>query len=154
MNAVSNAHLGVPEELAPVLDAMVQLVTSETLWRCLHALDDAEHYTLHQFLLFLTSPSTELHIDSWAVDSFPLGYAHSVWILLQAMERISGTPSVMPAGALADRYHAALEAKIATSPDVVTPSSGPVMSSSGPRRRPIARCRQSRPFASGWRCSS
>jgi histidine ammonia-lyase len=84
MNAVSNAHLGVPEELAPVLDAMVQLVTSETLWRCLHALDGAEHYTLHQSLLFLTSPSTELHIDSWAVDSFPLGYAHSVWILLQA----------------------------------------------------------------------
>jgi hypothetical protein len=136
MNAVSNAHLGVPEELAPVLDAMVRLVTSESLWRCLHALDGAEHYTLHQSLLFLISPSTDLHIDSWAVDSFPLGYAHSVWIPLQAMERISGTPSVvpwpagkvlseedlgLPAGAGYDRYHVALEAKIlATTPDVVT----------------------------------
>jgi ectoine hydroxylase-related dioxygenase (phytanoyl-CoA dioxygenase family) len=139
-NAAGNAHLSMPPGLDAIHEAMRRLITDKHLWQCLHELDGAERYTIHQSILFLSSPNTDLHIDSWAMDTHPPGCAHSVWIPLQDMDRTSGVPCVIPwpkgklitetdlglapAPSAKDRYsryHDALQEKLqAASPDVVT----------------------------------
>jgi ectoine hydroxylase-related dioxygenase (phytanoyl-CoA dioxygenase family) len=139
-NAVCNAHLSMPAGLEPIRDMMRRLIIDRRLWQCLHELDGSDHYTIHQSILSLSSADTDLHIDSWAMDTFPPGHAHSVWIPLQDLDRTSGVPCVIPwppgklvteaelglspARSTEDRYnnyHNALVAKLeANSPDVVS----------------------------------
>jgi hypothetical protein len=139
-NPILNAHLEMPAALDGLHIAIRRLVTGESLWACLHALDDAEHYTIHQTILFLTSPQTAVHTDSWGTDTVPNGFAHTAWIPLQDLDRTSGVPCVIPwplgkrlteeelgltpEADFAERYesyHRALQAKLnATSPDVMT----------------------------------
>ena len=62
----------------------------------LHELDGAEHYTIHQTIIFIAAQSTVPHLDSWSMDTAPHGFAHTVWIPLEDMDYLSGFPAVVP----------------------------------------------------------
>src|SRR5262249_3381734 len=62
-NPVGNIHFEAPEELEAVRDGIRGLITSPALAERLQRLDEEEHYTIHQTLLFMSTPATELHID-------------------------------------------------------------------------------------------
>jgi hypothetical protein len=139
-NPLANAHLPISRPMEPLEAALTAVVTCPELADALRRLDGAHHYNIHQTLLFFAAQTTELHIDSWGLDTAPHGFAHTLWIPLQDMTPDSGLPSVIPwprgkvvteadlglttAGSRAeryDRYHRALSAKLmAESPEVTT----------------------------------
>jgi hypothetical protein len=107
----------------------------------LRLLDGVNHYIIHQALLFFAAQTTDLHLDSWSVDTTPRGHTHTVWVPLQDLDHRSGVPSVIPwprgkvvpevelglreAGTRDERYaryHQALHDRLkATSPEAVLP---------------------------------
>jgi hypothetical protein len=95
-NPVLNAHLPISEAMKPVCAALRALITSPALAARLKELDNAEHYTIHQTLLFFAAQTTGLHLDSWALDTSPRGFAHTLWVPLQDMDFRSGLPCVIP----------------------------------------------------------
>jgi Phytanoyl-CoA dioxygenase (PhyH) len=95
-NSVLNAHLPITEAMKPVHAALRAIITSPALAARLRELDGAEHYTIHQTLLFFAAQTTSLHLDSWALDTSPRGFAHTLWIPLQDMDFKSGLPCVIP----------------------------------------------------------
>jgi hypothetical protein len=136
-----NGHISLPEGLEPLSAALRALVTSSALYDRLAELDGAEHYTIHQTILFVAAPTTAIHIDSWTLDTAPHGFAHTVWIPLQDMSHEAGVPCVipwprnkivteeelglaasdLPFGERYDRYQQALSRKLLGSgPDVAT----------------------------------
>lgn len=141
-NAPANMHVAPPKGLEAVSTALRGLIASPAIYKALHSLDGAKHYTIHQTILFLAPPGTDVHLDSWTVDTVPRGFSHTVWIPLQDMAYVSGVPSVIPwprgklwtesdlgVSPAADatfreryeRYHAAFQKRLmATSPDVCT----------------------------------
>ena len=126
--------------MEPLESALTAVVTSSQLAAALRKLDGADHYNIHQTLLFFAAQMTELHVDSWGLDTAPHGFAHTLWIPLQDMTPELGLPSVIPwprgkvvteadlglpsSGSYADRYeryHRALSAMLmATSPEATT----------------------------------
>jgi len=139
-NSLLDAHLPISGPMKPIETTLTALITSTALGGCLREIDGAEHYNIHQTLLFFAAQTTEIHLDSWALDTAPRGFAHTLWIPLQDMDFRSGMPSViawpigkviseadlgLPAsGSEAERYHryqAALSARLlADSPEVST----------------------------------
>jgi hypothetical protein len=95
-NPLLHPHLSLPGPLNPLATALRSLVTSPALADCLQVLDGERHYIVHQVLLFFAAQTTELHLDSWSLDTVPLGRSHTVWIPLQAMDHGSGLPAVIP----------------------------------------------------------
>ena len=95
-NPVLNAHLPISEAMKPIHAALGAIITSPALAARLRELDGAEHYTIHQTLLFFAAQTTGLHLDSWALDTSPRGFAHTLWIPLQDMNFKSGLPCVIP----------------------------------------------------------
>ena len=95
-NPVLNAHLPISEVMRPIHAALGAIITSPALAARLRELDGAEHYTIHQTLLFFAAQTTSLHLDSWALDTAPRGFAHTLWIPLQDMNFKSGLPCVIP----------------------------------------------------------
>ena len=95
-NTLLHPHLGLPEPLTPLSSALRSLVTSDALGQRLRGLDGERHYIIHQVLLFFTTQSTDVHLDSWSVDTAPLGRTHTVWVPLQDMTHRSGVPCVIP----------------------------------------------------------
>jgi hypothetical protein len=140
-NSPLHPNLPLPGELAPLSSALHALVTSPALAERLRLLDGASHYIIHQTLLFFAAQTTDLHLDSWSVDTAPRGHTHTVWIPLQDLDHRSGVPSVIPwprgkvvteaelglpeAGTRDERYaryHQALRARLQTaSPEAVLP---------------------------------
>ena len=95
-NSLANPHLPLNRDLAPLSAALGELLASQALVDRLRLLDDAKSYIIHQVLCFYTAQTTELHIDSWSVDTAPRGYSHTVWIPLQDVTYRSGVPAVLP----------------------------------------------------------
>ena len=95
-NSVANAHFSMPDDLKPVCTALRTFITLPQIYDCLHALDGAEHYTVHQTIIFMAAQKTIPHLDSWSMDTAPHGYAHTVWIPLEDMDYLSGLPAVTP----------------------------------------------------------
>ena len=95
-NSVSNAHVRLPADLKPVHDALRSLISSAPIYESLRQLDDAEHYTIHQTLIFISSQTTMPHLDSWSMDTVPQGFAHTLWIPLEDMDHLAGVPGVVP----------------------------------------------------------
>ena len=139
-NPLLHPHLSLPAEMHQLSAALQAIVTSAALAERLNALDGARHYIIHQVLLFFAAQTTELHLDSWSLDTAPLGHSHTVWIPLQDMNQRSGLPAVIPwptgqvlteaelgisadgsTGERYERYQTALSARLlADSPKVVT----------------------------------
>jgi hypothetical protein len=140
-NPLLNGHISLPEGLEPLSAAMRALITSPAVYERLTALDGAEHYTIHQTILFIAVQTTAIHLDSWTLDTAPHGFAHTLWIPLQDMDHESGVPCVIPwprskivtemelgltdsdlsFGERYDRYHQAFSKKLmASGPDVAT----------------------------------
>jgi hypothetical protein len=95
-NSILNAHLSLPDDLMPLSLALRRLITSAEIYERLHEIDGAEHYTVHQTIIFIASQSTIPHLDSWSMDTAPHGFAHTVWIPLEDMDYLSGLPAVVP----------------------------------------------------------
>jgi hypothetical protein len=96
-NSILHAHLSLPEPLTALAKGMFDLVTCDQLAARLHQVDGRKnHYVVHQTLLFFSVQTTELHLDSWSVDTQPLGRSHTAWIPLQDLDHRSGVPSVIP----------------------------------------------------------
>ena len=95
-NSLLNAHLSLPEDLKPISAALRALITSSRIGDCLRRLDGAEHYTIHQTLIFISAQTTLPHLDSWSMDTAPHGFAHTVWIPLEDMDYLSGLPALVP----------------------------------------------------------
>jgi hypothetical protein len=141
-NDPANIHVTPPKGLEAISAALRAIIASPAIYDALHSLDGASHYTIHQTILFLAPPGTDVHLDSWTVDTVPRGFSHTVWIPLQDLEYRSGVPSVIPwpRGKLLsdsdlgisvtssmsfrehyERYHQALQKRVmASSPDVCT----------------------------------
>jgi phytanoyl-CoA hydroxylase len=139
-NPLANAHLPLSQAMEPLESALTAVVTSSQVAEALRKLDGGDHYNIHQTLLFFAAQTTELHIDSWGLDTAPHGFAHTLWIPLQDMTPESGLPGVIPwprgkvvteadlglpsSGSNADRYeryHRALSARLmADSPEAAT----------------------------------
>jgi len=95
-NPPFNLHLPLSNELEPLSVALQGLITSPALATRLRELDGAEHYIIHQTLLFFAAQTTGLHLDSWALDTVPHGFAHTIWIPLQDLVSRSGVPAIIP----------------------------------------------------------
>jgi hypothetical protein len=96
-NSILHAHVSAPEPLTALAKGLFDLVTSDQLAARLHRLDGRKnHYVVHQTLLFFSVQTTELHLDSWSLDTRPLGRSHTAWIPLQDLDHRSGVPSVVP----------------------------------------------------------
>jgi hypothetical protein len=95
-NPLLNGHISLPEGLEPLSAALRALITSPAFYDRLAELDGAEHYTIHQTILFVAAQTTAIHLDSWTLDTAPHGAAHTVWIPLQDMNYESGVPCVIP----------------------------------------------------------
>jgi hypothetical protein len=95
-NSPANMHLPLPGELALLSTALRDLLSSQALAECLKKLDGAQHYNVHQTLVFYAGQTTEMHIDSWSVDTAPHGFAHTLWIPLQDIDPNSGSVAVVP----------------------------------------------------------
>ena len=140
-NSPLHPHLPLPGGLEPLSSALHALVTSPALAKRLRLLDGVNHYIIHQVLLFFAAQTTDLHLDSWSVDTAPLGHTHTIWIPLQDLDHRSGVPSVIPwprgkvvreaelglreVGTRDERYaryHQALHDRLkATSPEAILP---------------------------------
>jgi phytanoyl-CoA dioxygenase PhyH len=141
-NSLLHPHISLPDSLGDLRDSLCRLVTSPAVGERLRKLDGgARHYVIHQSLLFFAAQTTEMHLDSWSVDTVPLGRSHTVWIPFQHLDHRSGIPSVIPwprtrsvsekelglpdTGSRDERYehyHQALRAKVLkSSPEAVTP---------------------------------
>ena len=95
-NSPLHPNLPLPGDLEPLSSALQALVTSPALAERLKLLDGVNHYIIHQTLLFFAAQTTDLHLDSWSVDTAPRGHTHTVWIPLQDLDHRSGVPSVIP----------------------------------------------------------
>ena len=139
-NPLLHPHLGLPDPLSPLSSALQSLVTSDALGDLLRGLDGERHYIVHQMILFFATQSTELHLDSWSLDTAPHGCSHTVWIPLHEMDQRSGLPCVIPwprgklvsEGALGleergdrddryENYHRVLRSRLLSdSPEIIT----------------------------------
>ncbi len=95
-NSILNAHYSLPDDLKPLCVGLRDLVTSPQVYDCLHRLDGAEHYTVHQTIIFLSAQTTVPHLDSWSMDTVPHGFSHTIWIPLEDVGYLSGLPAVVP----------------------------------------------------------
>ncbi len=95
-NSILNAHFSLPDDLKPLSIALRALITSPEVYENLHRLDGAEHYTVHQTIIFVSAQKTVPHLDSWSMDTAPHGFAHTLWIPLEDMDYLSGLPAVVP----------------------------------------------------------
>lgn len=95
-NSVLNAHLSMPADLAPIRDELRALLTSSEIYDCLHGLDGADHYTVHQTIIFVSAQVTAPHFDGWSLDTAPRGLAHTLWIPLEDVDHRAGLPAVVP----------------------------------------------------------
>ena len=95
-NPLLHPHLSLPRELEPLSTNLRALLTAPALAAQLRELDGVKHHTIHQSLLFFAAQTTDLHLDSWSVDTAPLGHSHTVWIPLQDLDHRSGVPSLIP----------------------------------------------------------
>jgi hypothetical protein len=140
-NSLLHPHVSLAPPLESLRDRLRDLVTSDGLADRLRRLDGGKRYIVHQSLLFFAAQTTDLHLDSWSLDTAPLGGSHTVWIPLQDMDYRSGIPSIIPwrrdhvvsEKALRlqptgtrderyDHYHRALQRMLwETSPEAVTP---------------------------------
>lgn len=91
-----NAHLLDKPEIQPFVGAFVQILTSDAMFSCLHAVDGEEHYTLHQTIFFFESPCTVPHIEAMTMDTVPQGRSHTVWMAVDDITPMNGPPFVVP----------------------------------------------------------
>jgi hypothetical protein len=86
------ATASLPETSAALLD----LLCSAELGRCLRELDGASEYTIHQVILFFVGPCMDTHVDGWFFDTVPHGGAHTVWIPLEEINIRNGPTCIFP----------------------------------------------------------
>jgi hypothetical protein len=84
------------EHLPRTSAALLDLLCSPELSRCLNQLDGHNAYSIHQIILFFVGPMMGTHIDGWYLDTVPQGYLHTVWIPLEPLTTFNGPVYVYP----------------------------------------------------------
>jgi len=79
-------------------EATTRLLTSQSLFDCLHKLDGNERYTLHQSIFFFVSARTDTHQDRVTLDTVPAGRSFTVWIPIDRVRPANGPLFVVPRG--------------------------------------------------------
>lgn len=77
-------------------EATTRLLTSQSLFDCLHRLDGKERYTLHQSIFFFVSARTDTHLDRVTLDTVPAGQSFTVWIPVDRVRPANGPLFVVP----------------------------------------------------------
>ncbi|SEP48129.1 Phytanoyl-CoA dioxygenase (PhyH) [Rhodospirillales bacterium URHD0017] len=117
-------------------EATTRLLTSQSLFDCLHKLDGGDRYTLHQSIFFFVSARTDTHQDRVTLDTVPAGRSFTVWIPVdqvrpangplfvvprelgvydQALEGIGANGNAADRGAMSGAYNDALSDKVGSS---------------------------------------
>jgi ectoine hydroxylase-related dioxygenase (phytanoyl-CoA dioxygenase family) len=94
LNGILNPHR--QRETTAVAQAIRELICTDGLADLLQSVDGASSHTIHQTLIFFTSPGTELHCDGWGLDSYPFGYSHTLWIPLEPVRLVNGPLAIVP----------------------------------------------------------
>jgi hypothetical protein len=76
--------------------AILELICNDRVADHLKILDGEGVYSVHQVILFLTPPGTDIHIDGWGLDTHPYGHAHTVWVPLEPVTLTNGAIVVVP----------------------------------------------------------
>ncbi len=76
--------------------AIESLLLTDSVADLLTSIDGARNYTVHQTIVFFMPPGTHLHIDGWGFDTEPRGFAHTLWIPLEAVGRHNGPVAIVP----------------------------------------------------------
>jgi len=84
---------GIGGELA---DAFNDLFCQKTMFNALNQFFDADKYTLHQTILFFTSPLTNLHPDLVSLDTTPSGSSFTCWMALDQIDDTNGGVFIAP----------------------------------------------------------
>jgi hypothetical protein len=71
-------------------EATTRLLTSQSLFDCLHKLDGGDRYTLHQSIFFFVSARTDTHQDRVTLDTVPAGRSFTVWIPVDRVRPANG----------------------------------------------------------------
>jgi hypothetical protein len=77
-------------------EATTRLLTSQSLFDCLHKLDGGDRYTLHQSIFFFVSARTDTHQDRVTLDTVPAGRSFTVWIPVDRVRPANGPLFVVP----------------------------------------------------------
>jgi hypothetical protein len=77
-------------------EATTRLLTSQSLFNCLHKLDGNDRYTLHQSIFFFVSARTDTHQDRVTLDTVPAGGSFTVWIPVDRVRPANGPLFVVP----------------------------------------------------------
>ena len=96
INGLLNPHKNQVQAIKPFTDAFLELVCQEIIAKCLYTVNGESGHTIFQTILFLISPQTGPHIDSFSHDTWPRGHAPTVWIPLEDIHPDAGPPCVYP----------------------------------------------------------
>lgn len=83
-------------ETPRVAEAIRRLICTHQVADLLHSVDAAEQHTIHQTIIFFTSPATDMHMDGWGLDSQPFGYSHTMWLPLEPVTLLNGPLALVP----------------------------------------------------------
>jgi hypothetical protein len=97
-SGLQNPHRLSEPPLQAFREATTSLLTSETLFNCLHRLDGNERYTLHQSIFFFVSARTDTHQDRVTLDTVPRGRSFTVWIPIDPVRPANGPLFLVPRG--------------------------------------------------------
>lgn len=84
------------EDLRVFRDATIELLTSDSIFNCLHKLDGSKRYTLHQSIFFFVSPVADTHLDRLTLDTVPPGRSFTVWIPIDPVWPANGPLFLVP----------------------------------------------------------
>lgn len=93
-NGLYNPHLETRS--AALGDILLNLICTDATADCLHILDGDPRHTLHQIIMFFTSPGTEPHADGWAIDTMNPGDLCTLWIPLQQITLYNNPICIYP----------------------------------------------------------
>jgi hypothetical protein len=91
-----NPHRLGEGPLRAFAEATTRLLTSQSLFDCLHKLDGNDRYTLHQSIFFFVSARTDIHQDRVTLDTVPAGRSFTVWIPVDRVRPANGPLFVVP----------------------------------------------------------
>jgi ectoine hydroxylase-related dioxygenase (phytanoyl-CoA dioxygenase family) len=93
-NGLYNPHLETAT--AELGNMLLALICSGETADFLQIIDGDRQHTLHQIIMFFTTPGTDPHIDGWAIDTETPGDLCTLWIPLERVTLLNGPICVFP----------------------------------------------------------
>lgn len=93
-NALLNPH--AQPETPRTAAAIEDLLLTDGVADLLASIDGTANHTVHQTILFFIPPGTDVHLDGWALETEPRGFAHTMWIPLEPVNLRNGPLAIVP----------------------------------------------------------